>query len=248
MKWFQHQSNTHRNLKFQPIIEKFGWEGYGIFWVLCELVAEQGHNYVITAKKKWKQSLIWTLHTTPELLDRLLEALANENLISKKWLNKGALSIPKMKDYSSNWTKRLQSNYRATTEKLQHKIRLDKIRLDKNRIDKKRVSSSPQDLKLSQLLYDLIKKNTPEWYHKPKLEDWADEIRKLREIDKQTPELIEKVIRWSQNDDFWSKNILSTAKLRKQFSTLLVQMKEKKKPEDFDYVAQKAKEFDKKYK
>lgn len=105
----------------------------------------------------------------------------------------------------------------------------------------------PSDIKLAQLLYDLIKKNTPNWYHKPNLNDWADEIRKLREIDKQPVEVIEKVIKWCQDDDFWYKNILSTAKLRKQFPKLLVQMNEKKKV-PFDYVTKKAKETEEYFK
>jgi len=123
---------------------------------------------------------------------------------------------------------------------------------DKNKIKnkikiRKESHISPSDMKLAQLLYDLIKKNTPNWYHKPNLNDWADEIRKLREIDKQPIEVIEKVIKWCQDDDFWYKNILSTAKLRKQFPKLLVQMNEKKKV-PFDYAAKKAKETEEYFK
>jgi len=243
MKWFQHQSNARHNLKFQPILEEFGLEGYGMYWILCELVAEQSQNYLITSQKKWKQSLIRTSGVDPSLLDRMLDAFADVNLISKKWLNKGALAIPKMRDYSDNWTKRPHSNYRATTEQLP----VDKIRRDKIRIDKKKVTPHPSDMKLAQLLYDLIKKNTPNWYHKPNLNDWADEIRKLREIDKQPLEVIEKVIKWCQDDDFWYKNILSTTKLRKQFPKLLVQMNEKKKV-PFDYITKKAKETEEYFK
>ena len=231
MKWFQHQANAHSNLKLQPIIEEFGWEGYGVYWVLCEIIAEQSQNYIITAKKKWKQSLFRMLQVDPQLLDKMLITFADQNLISKKWLNKGALAIPKMKEYSGNWTKRLQSNSVVTAEKLPLKKRIEENRREEKRIEKNRVTIIPQDIKLSQLLYDLIKKRTPNWYHKPDLEEWADEIRKLRVIDTQTPETIEKIIRWCQNDDFWAKNILSTAKLRKQFPTLLVQLNNQpKKP------------------
>lgn len=243
MKWFQHQSTSHNNLKFQPILEEFGLQGYGMYWILCELVAEQGQNYVITDKKKWKQSLIWSANVDASLLDRMLIAFADSNLISKKWLNRGALAIPKMKDYSDNWTKRPPSNYRATTEQLP----VDKIRLDKIRLDKKSTPLLPKDIELSQLLYNLIRKNTPNWYVKPKIEVWAAEIRKLREIDKQSLEEIEKVIRWSQDNDFWKQNILSTTKLRKQFPTLLVQMHKKAKV-PFDYTAKKAKETEEYFK
>lgn len=58
----------------------------------------------------------------------------------------------------------------------------------------------------------------------PNIQKWADEIRKMHQIDKYDLGDIKKVIVWSQRDDFWSTNILSASKLRKQFSTLYLQM------------------------
>ncbi len=52
---------------------------------------------------------------------------------------------------------------------------------------------------------------------------WADDIRKLVEIDGRDIATVEAVIDWCQDDDFWKANILSGAKLRKQFTTLLLQ-------------------------
>ena len=149
MKWFQHQSNSHNNLKFQPILEEFGLKGYGMYWILCELVAEQGSNYVITSQKKWKQGLIWSSNVDPSLLDKMLISFADANLISKKWLNRGALAIPKMKDYSDNWTKRPQSNSVVTTQKLPvDKIRIDKIRIDKIREEEEEKLTPSKEMKL----------------------------------------------------------------------------------------------------
>ena len=237
MKWFRHESNSHKNLKFQALIDKFGWEGYGFFWILCELVAEQGKNYRISPTKNWKKYFFSNLNISEEKCDELLGEMADSNLISKKSLNKGILSIPKMKDYADNYTSRLRTNAVPSTYQLQQQ---DKT-THNNTIHNTQTPLLPQDIKLAQFLYDLIKKNTPNWYLKPKIEVWASEIRKLRELDKQTPEEIEKVIKWCQDDDFWKSNILSTTKLRKQFPTLLVQMNKKAKV-PFDYVVKKAKE------
>lgn len=86
-----------------------------------------------------------------------------------------------------------------------------------------------EDLKLAELLYNLIKEKNPAWYVKPDWDKWAEDIRRLREIDKRTPEQIEFMIRWCQQDEFWCKNILSPSKLRKQFNNLVVKVKSQRK-------------------
>ena len=55
--------------------------------------------------------------------------------------------------------------------------------------------------------------------------DYA-EMNRLYRIDKWSYEQIEYIIKWSQNDDFWRKNIRSVSKLRKQFENLIVRAKE----------------------
>ena len=93
-----------------------------------------------------------------------------------------------------------------------------------------KVKYSVEDQKLAQTLYDLIKESNPAWYVTPNWDQWSEDIRKIRELDKRTSEQIEFIIRWSQGDDFWRKNILSPSKLRKQFNTLVVQAKAKSQP------------------
>ena len=104
------------------------------------------------------------------------------------------------------------------------KDRIGKDRIGKDRSDKR---YSPEDLKSAELLYQLIKEKNPAWYVKPNWDKWAEDIRKIREIDGRTTQQIDFVINWSQNDKFWHKNILSPEKLRKQFNTLVVQAKAK---------------------
>lgn len=51
---------------------------------------------------------------------------------------------------------------------------------------------------------------------------WADEFRKMRDIDKRDREQIARLINWVYKDDFWKSNILSPAKLRKQYDRLII--------------------------
>lgn len=85
---------------------------------------------------------------------------------------------------------------------------------------------SEEDMRLAQLLADLIKGNNPDWHLKGNIETWAEHVEKLRRIDKRTPEQIEYMIRWTQGHDFWQANILSTAKLRQKFDDLIPKVKQ----------------------
>lgn len=82
------------------------------------------------------------------------------------------------------------------------------------------------EMRLSQLLIDKILVNNPN-HKKPNLQSWAGHVDKMIRIDKRTVVQIEDLINWSQSDPFWSGNILSTEKLRKQFDTLTLQSKNK---------------------
>lgn len=74
------------------------------------------------------------------------------------------------------------------------------------------------DLQLSELLFRLIQQKKPD-FPEPNFEAWANDVRKLREIDKRTPEQIRAVIEWSQGDDFWWDKVLSVGSLRKKSKT-----------------------------
>lgn len=87
---------------------------------------------------------------------------------------------------------------------------------------------SPDALRLSGMLADMILKNNP---RHTKLSNgsrvktvasWAKDIDKLLHIDKQTPEAVESIISQCQRDEFWRANILSGAKLREKWDTLVV--------------------------
>lgn len=58
------------------------------------------------------------------------------------------------------------------------------------------------------------------------LQSWARDIDKLSRIDGQSWDDIADVLEYSQNDAFWAPNIMSGAKFRRQFFTLLGRMRE----------------------
>jgi len=88
-------------------------------------------------------------------------------------------------------------------------------------------SSSYKDKILTNLIVELIKKNDSKAKvpkeNTPQFDKWCDHIRLCRERDKRTETEIERAIRFSQEDEFWKANILSTAKLRAKLPQLLHQ-------------------------
>lgn len=104
------------------------------------------------------------------------------------------------------------------------KDRLDKSEKEKTTI----VKFTPEDLKMADLLVALIQQNNPAWEMHGNRDTWAEHIEKLHRIDKRTYEQIEAMIRWTQQDSFWSQNILSTSKLRDKFNDLIPKLKKVK--------------------
>jgi phage replication O-like protein O len=65
---------------------------------------------------------------------------------------------------------------------------------------------------------------------KANLQSWADDFRKLIEIDGVDKRLAKDVMDWVTKDDFWKTNVLSAKKLREKFSELAIKMTVTKKP------------------
>jgi len=91
----------------------------------------------------------------------------------------------------------------------------------------------PEAIRLSGLLSDLILSNNPKnrelspGRKEKTIHRWAEDIDKMIRLEQRGPEEIERIIHWSQEDDFWKGNILSGGKLRKQFDQLVIQAERK---------------------
>lgn len=81
------------------------------------------------------------------------------------------------------------------------------------------------DFKLAEFILDGIKRFKPN-LKPPNMSTWAEDCRKMREIDGRTPREIAEVFKWANNDHFWQANILSPGKLRKQFDQLEIKSKQ----------------------
>ncbi|WNN77016.1 hypothetical protein RKS58_04030 [Lysinibacillus capsici] len=65
---------------------------------------------------------------------------------------------------------------------------------------------------------------------KSNMQTWADDMRKLIELDGVDKHLAKKVMDWVTEDSFWKTNVLSAKKLRERFMELAIKMNAEKKP------------------
>ncbi|BCC74181.1 hypothetical protein BCJMU51_p2036 (plasmid) [Bacillus cereus] len=151
----------------------------------------------------------------------------------------------------SNWEKhqnvdgleKIREQNRLRKQKQREKLRLDMSRdshgtvtqghatdIEEDKEKNKKPSCqkfSTSDLENAKLLFELMLLNNPS-AKEPNFDKWANDCRLMREKDNRTDEQIKYLINWTQKDDFWSTNILSPAKLRKQFDALVVKIKKEK--------------------
>ena len=153
---------------------------------------------------------------------RAINGLIDKNIVAKK----GNKHIPSYR-FNKNYNQWKVLPKKVTVAKKGNKV-LPKKGPTKDSITKDTFLSDSIEIRLSELLFNLILKNNPK-AKKPNFQSWAKEIDLMIRIDKRRPDEIETVIRWCQTDDFWYANILSTVKLRKQFDQLTLKMS--KKPE-----------------
>lgn len=146
MKWFQHKSDAYTDFKIQELISEFGVEAYGLFWILCEFIAQQGKSYRLNSVKFWKKNAKRWSGLEEEKINKLLDKMADLKLIDKKSLNEGNLYIPKMKKYSDDYTKRV----RRTSEQDTDNVHVDNTTLHNTTLHKN-INNNPKGLKKNSL-------------------------------------------------------------------------------------------------
>ena len=118
MKWFKHHSDSSGNLKLKKIKRNFGMVGYGFYWELLELVAEQGDNFKLLAKKDWISEICERTFLKNKKVLELLNAIADEGLIDSEALKQGDLYVPKMEEYQDEYTKKVRTKSRQAPENI----------------------------------------------------------------------------------------------------------------------------------
>lgn len=73
MKWFKHDTNAFLDMKLQTIIQKYGMEGYGLYWFCLEHIAQKVEKHNLRFTLEYDATTISRLtNTRKELIQNIL--------------------------------------------------------------------------------------------------------------------------------------------------------------------------------
>lgn len=219
-----------------------GNERYAKWWIdILMMVNHESHKVLVNGKlieiaAGERLTSINKLATqwgaTRRTVDRFLELLADDDMISfnKSRENGTTLKVLHYADYQQSEAKSVKGSAQATAQGMaQRTTHKQEPKNDKNekkedsQHSRKREYADDSPVMIEAVyLWSKIKGNNPE-HRKPNLQSWADDIRKMHELDHRPFEKIHKMIDWCQLNPFWQANILSAAKLRSKFDMMTAQ-------------------------
>ena len=244
MQWFKHDSNATSDAKIKKLILRYGAEGYGIYFHCIELIVSDVSESNITFELEHDSEIIadnLKIKGTQEVsaIDRVNEVMRYIVSLGLFEESQGRIHCYKiLKRLDSSMTSNPRMRKIITNGGDNHDAVMtdhDSVMLEQNRIDKKRREekkeppTSPPDataFEMASLVASLHQQLDAKYQPtKSQLETWARDIERLHRLDGRDWSEIEQVIRWAKTaGNFWQPNIISGAKLRKQFPTIYAQM------------------------
>lgn len=244
--YFSHDSNARSDLKIQALRSKYGMKGYGMYWVIVEMMREsKDHTLPFNQKFAYygfANEFACTYEEAKNFINDCIYEFAlfvcNENSFWSDSLNRRMDKYKqKINIKSENGTKggrpRKEQSETHTEDVLiniteEHKPIKEKRATNENAT----VAHYSSDVEyLTDLLANKIKENNSNAKIPAKLDAWKKDINSMIELDKYRFEQVARIIEFCQHDDFWKSNILSAKKLREKAGTLILQMQRSKPKE-----------------
>lgn len=192
--------------------------------VLGNEIIEVKRGSFVTSEVKLSDKWGWSRSKVRSFL----ELLENDKMIAKESDNKKTtISIVNYSVYQDSENNKANNDLdNEKTSKKHQKDTSNNINNINNKNNNTYMSDS-NEYRLAAYLYKYILKNNPN-AREPNLQMWAKHFDYILRIDKRPIEEVKEIIKFSQQHEFWHKNILSSDKLRKQYDRLILEMKNKK--------------------
>jgi hypothetical protein len=245
--WFPHDVGYAGDEDIEILIANYGQDGYAYPLHMYELAykTRNGELDISEAEKRQvyaKACLVplekWEAMTQTALKYNIWDPHAYTErrvLTSDRIKDQMAPVLEKREKAKQSYNKKgkAETDDISASEKQTSQDRNGQSKADKSKITEKEYVSSPEALRLSEVLVEQILTNNPEnrELRNGKKEDtkkrWAKDIDRMIRLDGRSPDSILKIILWAHKDSFWYKNILSGAKLREKFDRLTLDMASK---------------------
>lgn len=122
MRWFKHMTGSRTDEKIALVMDEFGLEGYGAFWVLLEMVASKVDEKNCISVTYPESTFCRTLGVSRGKLAKFLQFFAEIGIFSVEKCGKSiTIGSPNILKYRDEWTAKKARNSGVTPEKLRCK-------------------------------------------------------------------------------------------------------------------------------
>jgi len=235
VKWFKHLVDSGHDPDVGLLETELGFKGYYLFFRTLEIMSRE---FDVENPGKNEFTFQWFLSQFSRKIDKktllkYLEITKKTRRIYYKTNGKKLhLNCPKLKKLCDKYTedtlrekgKLLISKIESTSQNsYKHRLKItDNKNLSKDKCTD--IDFTLTDLLTNGILSNDNKAKVPEKGSELYLK-WANQARLMREADHRSPQEIETLIRFSQEDEFWQSNILSMGKLREKATQLFLKAK-----------------------
>lgn len=254
--YFSHDSNARHDLKIQALRSVYGLKGYGMYWVLVEMMRES-NDYTLPINQKFAYlGLAKELDSTAEEVKQFIHDciyqfglfICDELSFWSDSLNR-RMDMYNLKRDSNRINGVKGGRPKKQVEQIEEPVEEKPAPIEKvieKTNQKKQVEKSIETeveyeycddvMYLVNLLSSKMTENNPNCKLPSNFEKWYNEIRLMIDKDGYSFQQIDEMIRWCQEDSFWKSNILSADKLRKQAGKLILLMQKKQKPKEKSFA------------
>ena len=96
MPYFSHDSTAHEDIKCRLLILRGGMEYYGLWWMLCELLAGADNHRLPYETEEHKQLMAIMLQVEPDKASTFIGCCAELGLIDKELCERGVIVSDRM--------------------------------------------------------------------------------------------------------------------------------------------------------
>jgi uncharacterized protein YdaU (DUF1376 family) len=218
--YFSHDYNPRGDEKIQKLIFKLGWEGYGLYWALIEMLY-QNEGYVEYECDR----IAFELRTDSETINSIIKGFDLFNMQGKNFFSKSVLhrlaarkgkSEKARQSAKARWDKGIEGDANAMrTHNERNAIKERKGKENKIKETKEK-KATPLFSEEVENCYLSCLNHFEAHLHPEKSETWKTTIKQLNEIDKIPFDHIVDITKKIRQDGFWGKNFLTLNKLRKK--------------------------------
>lgn len=131
MKWFKHHSNANRDEKLSRLVDEFGLEGYGLYWLIVESIAEQfddkNKTFLEYSERNWRKISGFSAKKFQKFLEIVQKTEIFLVKIEDDVIRIDCPKLLKIQDnYSSRGYEKDTDNYVVTTDKIPNKEEIEK--------------------------------------------------------------------------------------------------------------------------